>query len=75
MRPSEGERGFRVIKGDTFAAALHLAASVLQNRGEATAEEIAAVVIACYRGIELAEQRLREEGAARGPGDRPTLRR
>jgi hypothetical protein len=64
-----------VIKGDTFAAALQLAAAVLQSRGETTPEDVAKVVIACYKGIDLAEQRLREEGTGRSPGDRPTLRR
>jgi type VI protein secretion system component VasF len=63
------------IKGDTFAAALQLAASVLQSRTEVAPEAIAQVVVACYKGIELAEQHLREEGASRSAGDRPTLRR
>jgi hypothetical protein len=71
-----------VIKGDTFAAALHLAAAVLQSRGEVAAQDIAQVVIACYKGIDLAEQHLREEAAGRAGarpggagGDRPSLRR
>jgi len=63
------------IKGDTFAAALHLAAAVLQSRSEVAPEDVAQVVIACYKGIELAEQHLRDEGASRSAGERPTLRR
>jgi hypothetical protein len=51
-----------VLKGDTFAAALQLAAAVLETRGEVAPDTVAQVVIACYKGIELAEQRLREEG-------------
>lgn len=67
-----------MIKGDSFAAALHLAAAVLQSRGEVAPQDVAQVVIACYQGVELAEQHLREESAGRPGsrgGDRPTLRR
>jgi hypothetical protein len=64
-----------VIKGDTFAAALHLAAAVLQSRNEVAPQDVAQVVIACYKGIDLAEKHLREESAGRGGSDRPTLRR
>jgi len=53
-----------VLKGDTFAAALQLAAAVLETRGEIAPDEVAKVVIACYKGIEQAEQHLREEGSS-----------
>lgn len=51
-----------MLKGDTFAAALQLAAAVLETRGDIAPDEVAKVVIACYKGIDLAEQHLREEG-------------
>lgn len=62
------------LKGDSFAAALQLAASVLEEREEVTPEVVAQVVIACYQGIELAEQRLREQAAGNSDGG-PSLRR
>jgi hypothetical protein len=63
------------MKGDTFAAALQLAAAVLDNRGEVSADQVAHVVVACYQGIEMAEQHLREEAAARAANDGPANRR
>jgi hypothetical protein len=64
-----------VLKGDTFAAALQLAASVLQSRGEVSPDVVAKVVIASYKGIELAEQHLRDEASGREGSDGPSLRR
>jgi hypothetical protein len=63
------------MKGDTFAAALQLATAVLDNKGEVSAEQVAHVLVACYHGIEMAEQHLRDEAAARGTGDGPSMRR